>query len=82
MKRAGVRATIGQSTQAMKMGLELLGELLALCRQVRKQGFQHRRIDMLRRRAEPAFAILADFDEVMEHLAFCSFSHRTLRITG
>jgi hypothetical protein len=80
VKRGGIGATICLSTQAVKMGLELLGELLALRRQIGKQRLQCRSVDVLRRRAEPAFAVLADFDEVMEHLAFCSFSHRILQL--
>jgi hypothetical protein len=82
VKRGGVGATICLSTQAVKMGLEIVGELLALRRQIGKQSLQCMVVDVLRRRAEPAFAVSADFDEVMEHLAFCSFSHRILQLFG
>ena len=47
VQRGGVGAAVRQSTQTIKMWLELLGELLTLRGQIGKEGFQRWGIDVL-----------------------------------
>jgi len=78
MQRADVRPfEIRRAAQTLEVRDQFFSEPLPLRRQVGEERLQRRVAHVVRRRPETALPIRAQIDQVMEHVSFGSFIHRS-----